>query len=84
MANHAYAVAITEDNLRGVILSEAGPGFDLDLALDWLKEYEEGWFLRDEESALDCQFMVPSIFKELYKFISSDNDSLFRQVIRIK
>lgn len=83
-SRNAYAVAITEDNIRGVICSEAGPGFDLDFALAWLEEHGEGWFLRDEESPLDCQFFMPLVFVEMYMFTSSlDSNSLFRQVIKL-
>lgn len=82
MSTNAWAVAITEDNLRGVIRSEAGPNFNLELALDWLKEYEEGWFLRDEESPFDCQFFTSEIFEEIYQFASPDNNSLFRRVVQ--
>lgn len=83
-SRNAYAVAITEENLRGVIRSEAGSNFDLEFALAWLEEHGEGWFLRDEESALDCQFFMPMVFVEMYQFVSSlDHTSLFRQVIKI-
>lgn len=81
---NAYAVAINEANIRGVIHSEAGADFNLELALAWLKEHEEGWFLRDEESPLDCQFFMPEVFAEMYMFTSPiDSTSLFRQVIKI-
>lgn len=79
----AYAVAVTEDNIRGVIHSEAGPSFDVEWALTWLKVHEEGWFLRDEESSLDCQFFMPEVFEELYTFTSHDNNSLFRHVVKL-
>lgn len=79
----AYAVAVTEDNIKGVIRSEAGRSFNLERALDWLKVHEEGWFLRDEESALDCQFFMPEVFEEMYKFTYSESTSLLRSVIRI-
>lgn len=81
---NAYAVAITEDNLHGVIRSEAGPDFNLEFALNWLMDHGEGWFLRDEESTFDCQFFEPEIFEEMYRFVSPlDETSLFRQVIKI-
>lgn len=79
----AYAVAITEDNVRGVIHSEAGLNFNLEYALNWLKAHGEGWFLRDEESPLDCQFFMPLVFEELYMFTSNDEHSLFRHVIKL-
>lgn len=81
---NAYAVAITEDNIRGIIRSEAGLDFNLELALTWLEEHLEGWFLRDEGSPLDCHFFEPLVFVELYKFVSPhDHTSLLRQVIKI-
>jgi hypothetical protein len=79
----AYVVKITEDNLRGVIRSEAGPNYDLDAALDWFNEHGEGWFLRDEETVLDCQFFVPDILTKFYKFTNVDDHSLFRRVIPV-
>lgn len=80
--NTAYAIAITEENINGVIRSEAGLTFDLEYALNWLYENEEGWFLRDEESPLDCQFFQPEVFDELYQFVSADQHSLLRKVIQ--
>lgn len=83
-SRNAYAVAVTEENIRGVIRSEAGPNFDLEFALAWLEEHGEGWFLRDEESPLDCQFFMPLVFVEMYQFASSlDQASLFRQVFKV-
>lgn len=82
-AGPAYAVAVTDENIRGVILSEAGPGFNVELALKWLEEHEEGWFLRDKESSFDCLFFVPEVFSEIYTFTSADDHSLFRHVIRV-
>ena len=79
----AYAIAITEDNIRGVIASEAGPNFDFITALQWLKEYEEGWFVRDEETAFDCKFFEPTIFLQIYAFTSNDDNDLIRNIIRI-
>lgn len=78
----AFVVAITEENLRRVIRSEAGPSFDLDIAMAWLEEHQEGWFLRDEGSPFDCQFFMPEVLKELYSFTNNDQNSLFRHVIR--
>jgi hypothetical protein len=79
----AYAIAITEDNLRGVIQSEAGLNFDLEMALLWLEEHEEGWFLRDPGSPLDCEFFMPEVFAEMYGFLSNDQSSLIRRVVKI-
>lgn len=76
----AYAIYITEENLRGVILSEAGPNYDLELSLQWLEEHSEGWFLRDDMSPLDCQFFVPEVFFETYRFTNNDEAQLIRHV----
>lgn len=79
----AYAVEITEANIRGVICSEAGRAFDLDLALRWLEEHEGGWFLRDEGSPLDCHFFMPEVFAEMYAFTSFDDGAIFKHVVKI-
>jgi hypothetical protein len=78
----AYAIAVTEENLKGVIRSEAGPKFDLETALWWLEEHGEGWFLRDPNSPLDCQFFMPEVFFEMYSFWSNDPTSLIRRVVQ--
>lgn len=79
----AYAVAITEENIRGIIRSEAGPAFNLDWSLDWLDENEEGWFLRDAESTFDCQFFRPEVFGEYYSFVEYDEKSVLQEVVKI-
>lgn len=79
----AYAIALTENNIRGVIISEAGPGFNVDLALQWFKDHEEGWFIRDPESPLDCAFIMPEVFGEIYMFVSDDQSSLIRRIVKI-
>jgi hypothetical protein len=79
----AYAIAITEENIRGVILSEAGPEFDIELALEWLEDHEAGWFLRDLGSPFDCEFFMPEVFVEMYGFLNDDRTSLIRSVVRM-
>lgn len=83
MWRNAYAIAITEENIKGVIRSEAGLDFDVEGAFNWLKEHGSGWFLRDDESPFDCQFFDSEVFEEIYKFNSIDDHSLFRKVYRI-
>lgn len=78
----AYAIAVTEENLRGVILSEAGRDFDLEGALLWLKDHESGWFIRDPGSPLDCAFFMQEVFQEMYDFLNDDQSSLIRMVIK--
>ena len=79
----AYAVAVTEANIRTAIRSEAGRSFDLDIALSWLEEHQGGWFLRDENSPLDCEMFDAEIFGELYKFVDYDQNLIFQKVTRI-
>lgn len=79
----AHAIAITEENVRGVIQSEAGSYYNLETALKWLEEHEEGWFLRDPSSPLDCEFFMPEVFNEMYMFLSKDQSSLIRRVEQI-
>jgi hypothetical protein len=79
----AFAIAITEENIEGVILSEAGPNYDIGVALQWLEEYETGWFVRDPGSPLDCSFFVPEVFAEMYIFMSDDRHSLMRRIVKI-
>jgi hypothetical protein len=78
-----YAIAITKDNIRGVIQSEAGKSFNLETALKWLEDHEKGWFVRDPESPLDCEFFMPEVFAEMYMFIANDRDSLIRRIAKI-
>ena len=80
----AYAVAVTEANIRTAIRSEAGRGFNLELALQWLEEHEDGWFIRDEGSTFDCMMFRPEVFEELYMFSDIDNnDAVFRKIVKI-
>jgi len=79
----AYAMAITEENIRGIILSEAGPKYDLDVALAWLAEYEVGWFVRDPSTVLDCSFYTPEIFAEMYVFLFDDQTSIIRHIAQV-
>lgn len=78
----AYAIPINEQTIKGIILSEAGRRYNVAAAMEWFKEYGEGWFLRDEGHALDCQFFVPEIFTTFYKFSGGDEQSLIRLVKR--
>ena len=78
----AYACLITEANL-GVIASEH-PKFDREEALQWIKEHETGYFIRDEESrAFDCKYMDEEVFKEIYKFEYGDYGDLFRRILKL-
>lgn len=77
----AYACRISKENL-GAIASES-PQFDRELTLQWLDEHKEGYFLRDDTSAFDCQYFETSIFLEIYMFEKGDEDALFRPVRRI-
>lgn len=79
----AYAIAITEENVRGIILSEAGSKYDVDGALHWLATYGEGWFVRDPSTVLDCSFYTPEIFEQMYTFISADEHSIMRHIEQV-
>jgi hypothetical protein len=76
----AYAIKVTEENIRGIILSEAGRDFDVNIALDWLKQNEAGWFVRDNCSPFDCEFISDDIFKEFYMFTHNDHTSILRHI----
>jgi len=79
----AYAIEITDENLRGVIHSEAGKDYNLADALKWYEEYGGGWFLRDPGSPFDCRFFMPEVFDQMYSFLSPlDTSSLIRPVVR--
>jgi hypothetical protein len=74
------AIAVTEENIRGIIRSEAGSTFDIDIALAWLAEQKEGWFLRDDRSIFDCHLFASETFAEMYKFTQDDQNSIMRHV----
>lgn len=76
----AYAIRVTEANIKSIILSEAGESYNVIDALKWLQEHGEGWFLRDEDSVLDCKFFRPEIFTVMYKFVDYDDGRLIHQV----
>lgn len=78
----AYVIAVTEENL-GAIASEAGKGFDLERAQLWLLEHGSGYFLRDETSALDCQFFEEEVLCEIYMFEHPDDGTLFQRVLKL-
>lgn len=69
-------------NNMWVIASEK-PDFDKEEFINWLEEHEEGYFLRDPESVLDCQYFEPTVFLEIYTFTSPDRGELFRRVVKI-
>ena len=78
-----YAIAITKENIYGVIRSEAGPNFDLEAALTWFEKHGGGWFLRDDSTVLDCHFFDEEIFPTLYEFIEDNPNELMRHVISV-
>lgn len=82
MANLAWAVSLTEENLSAV-LSEAGQKLDRELIEKWLAAHGEGYFLRDESSALDCELFTPLVLSLMYDFRYPDNGTLFREVVKI-
>lgn len=76
-----YACRINEQNM-GAIASE-NPNFDLDEVMVWLLKHEYGFFVRDEGSAFDCQYITDEIFHTLYSFESPDDGDIFRRVLRL-
>ncbi len=81
--NVAWAVVVMEENFD-VILSEAGRKFNREHIENWLYEHGEGYFLRDELSALDCSLFVPLVFEELYTFRYPLDTAMFKEVIPVK
>lgn len=77
----AYAVQIKPENF-GAIASEK-PDFDLESTKKWLDFHEEGYFLRDPESALDCKYFESTVFSQMYTFSHPNSTELFKRVVRI-
>ena len=78
----AYVCRVTEENMPA-IASEFGKGWDRDKVVRWLEVHEEGYFLRDPSSVLDCNFFVPAVFYRMYMFENDDTHALFRRVLRL-
>ena len=78
-----YAIAITEDNIKGVILSEAGLNYNVNTALRWLKDYGDGWFVRDPSSPFDCLFLTDEVFHQIYLFTNNDQHCVMRHIDEI-
>jgi hypothetical protein len=74
----AWACKISKENFQAI--ASEHPKFDLEEIKDWLAVHEEGYFVRDEDSMLDCSYMQIDVFKTIYKFHSNDLDSMFRQI----
>lgn len=77
------AIAITEENIRGVIHSEAGAKFNREAALEWLNNHGEGWFLIDPDSPFNGEFFMREVFDEMYAFRSDNTSDLINEVVRI-
>jgi len=77
----AEACRITKEN-TWVIASEK-PNFDKEEFDAWIEEHGVGYFLRDEGSKLDCSYIPPEDFLDIYIFESGDTGALFRKVIKI-
>lgn len=75
-----WAIAVTEENIHGIILSEGGSDFIVDAALKWLEEFKEGWFVRDESSVLDCHLFTVDVFNVMYAFTQNDEGLLMRHI----
>ncbi len=81
MAGLAYACQITEENMSAI--SSEKPGFNLEETRAWLQEHEKGYFIRDEDSRFDCNYIPEHEFLLLYSFETSDRNELFRRVLRL-
>jgi|KBSMisStandDraft_5_1062788.scaffolds.fasta_scaffold2185290_1 hypothetical protein len=77
----AYAVRISPENF-GAICSEK-PDFNQEEALKWLEQHKQGYFVRDDESSLDCQYFEDTSFFAVYTFADKDPRALFRRIMRL-
>ena len=78
----AVVIKLTKENLSAV-LSEAGRHVNRDKVEKWLEAHGEGYFLRDESSALNGSLFTPLAFAQIYKFKFEDDGALFREVEKI-
>ena len=80
--NIAYAIAVCEANFS-LLVSEAGRNHSKEQIRAKLPVYENGYFLRDPNSKLDCQFFLPEAFEKLYEFRFVYDGNPLQEVIRI-
>lgn len=78
---NAYAVLIIPGNLNAIASEK--PDFDFEETMQWLEQHEVGYFLRDEESVLDCKYFEEMVFFEMYAFEEADDGSIFRRVVKL-
>ena len=79
--SRAYACRLSERNF-GAIASEK-PGFDMEDTIAWLNEHGEGYFVRDEDSPWDCNYLSDVVFHEIYAFEYDDKEAIFRPIRRM-
>lgn len=77
----AYACLAIPENLD-VIVSEAGSRFDREYVERWIEDNGDGYFLRDESTALDCNLFSRDVFFGMYSFRTNDTSALFRRVVK--
>ena len=78
----ACVVVVKPENFQA-IMSEAGRNFDRAFLEAWIAKEENGYFLRDETSPLDCYLIEESKFLQMYMFERCDPNVLFRHVIKL-
>jgi hypothetical protein len=74
----AYACRISEENLPAI--RSEHPRFSLEEIRAWMAQHGNGYFLRDQDSSLDCHYFEDTVFAEMYIFEGGDLDQLFRKV----
>lgn len=77
---NAYACRISQENL-GAIASEK-PDFDREEALEWIQT-GGGFFIRDEGSPFDCEYMADVVFHQIYLFDNFDRTAIFHRILRM-
>jgi hypothetical protein len=76
----AYACRISSENF-GAIKSE-NPNFTLEGLEAWLEQHGSGFFLRDENSVFDCEYMTDEVFHQIYTFQAFDMNAVFHRLDR--
>lgn len=77
----AYAAELSEKNYQAIASEK--PGFDLDEARAWVEEHQGGFFVRDEGSPFDCEYIAPIVFYEMYRFDGFNENVIFHKIVRV-
>lgn len=81
MPSAAYAVVMSYENMAAIASEK--PHFDKGEFDVWMIEHNGGYFIRDESSQFDCEYIDEEVFSTLYTFASRDEGTLFRQITRV-